>query len=440
MKCIKLALCLLCVAVIASNNIQESYKSALNYDPMYRAALANAESSRKQTDITTDAFKPQIKSTASVHHKYYSANSNSDSFNDNHIGLDLQQTLYNAEQWGNYQLAKISNQQSTAQLQLAKQNLILDVSTKYINVLQHYSIYKATKSQVQQLAVQLKNDTARYKVGTITKTVLLETTAKYDAIVADVINSKNKLIDSIDEFEELTHLQQPKFAILSYNSLLDAEINDSITAQLQKLYVHNLDLMSKYYQTVGIKQKIAIAASGHAPKLDIIASAEKIHIPNEAVASYYPVKDATTSQVGLQLTMPIYQGGMINDQTKKAEIDYRAAAEYLEQTKSSLTIALKKTNHHLTAGVEQIKALKKAVESATSSFKSHKIAYEAGTQTNLELLSSISQLKDAQSNYAIARYQFLKEKLTHKKLLGSLSEQDILELDKLLAESIIIPK
>ncbi|MBT4884636.1 MAG: TolC family protein [Legionellales bacterium] len=430
-------------SVSHGGSLEKGCLNALGNDNAYKAAQAGRSATLKQQDITQDALKPQLTSHASLAQERFTANPDnssklSDTFVSQNINIELKQALIDLKSYRTYKKAEIITSKADTDLVLAKQNLILNVAEKYLDVLEKHAIYRASASQSQALLVQKKHDSSKFKAGSITKTDLLETSAKYDSAIAHEISAQNKLLDARDEYKETTKEINPVFMALNPKNNPKKLSKTTIDEKMQIMQAGNLNLKSSFLNSLSIKKEIDIQEAGHLPTLNISGSYNNKHNPNSVLSSYAPTNDTETKSIGLDIQVPIYEGGAVNDEIEKSQYKYKQAAEELEQTRSNLIIEMRKNNHYLISGIKQINALKNAVISSKSALAAQKAGYEAGTRTNLELLSSISQLQESESQYAIARYDYLKNQLREKQLVGSLNISDIKNLDALLTNKISI--
>ncbi|MBT4804002.1 MAG: TolC family protein [Legionellales bacterium] len=426
-----------------SGNLENGCLNALENDSAFKSLQAKHKATLKEQDIMQDALKPQLISHASIEQKRFTAkpdNSNklNDTFIAKNINLELKQALLDFKSYRTYKKSEIISSKADNDLSLARQNLILNVAEKYIDVLEKHAIYKASVSESKTLLAQKKYDQSKYNAGSITKTNLLETSAKYDSAIAHEISNQNKMLDACDEYKETTKEKNPVFMALDPKNKPKKLDKTSVDKKIQLMQAGNLSLKSSFLNSLSIKKEIDIQEAGHLPTVNISGSYSNKHNPNSILNSYYPTNDTETKSIGLEIQVPIYQGGSINDQIEQSQQIYKQSAEELEQLRSNLTIEMRKNNHHLISGIKQINALKSSVISSKSALRAQQAGYEAGTRTNSELLNSINQLQESESEYAIARYNYLKDQLREKKMLGKLDLTDIKKLDAILTNKITI--
>ena len=76
-----------------------------------------------------------------------------------------------------------------------------------------------------------------------------------------------------------------------------------------------------------------------------------------------------------------------------------------------------------------MQALRQAVESNQTALRATEAGFEVGTQTTVDVLAAQDNLRRAQTNYALSRYDYIINLLNLRQAAGSLSEEDISQVD-----------
>jgi outer membrane protein len=82
----------------------------------------------------------------------------------------------------------------------------------------------------------------------------------------------------------------------------------------------------------------------------------------------------------------------------------------------------------------QVRALEQAVASSETALASNKLGYEVGVRINIDVLNAQQQLFSTQRDLARARYDALLNGLRLKAAAGTLTEDDVVGVNQLLAE------
>jgi outer membrane protein/protease secretion system outer membrane protein len=161
-------------------------------------------------------------------------------------------------------------------------------------------------------------------------------------------------------------------------------------------------------------KEISKAKSGHLPTLDGVlqwsdSSNENITRLNSRFV---------TSSVGVQLVIPLYQGGYVNSVVRQALAEKDRVEETLEATRRDLRLRVHKEYRGVTEGAMKISALEQAVRSAEQLVVSTGNSSRAGVRTLLDVLMAQQQLAMAKRDLAQSRYSYLMSRLRLNVLVG----------------------
>ncbi|HTB34201.1 MAG TPA: TolC family protein, partial [bacterium] len=172
--------------------------------------------------------------------------------------------------------------------------------------------------------------------------------------------------------------------------------------------------------TDGLDQRpdlLAAAANVLAAKEGVTIESGQ-HLPQVSVgADYYPYRYAPDTDINwdayLNVTMPIFMGGIINSQTRAAESAQRQAEEQMEQTRRMDLENLRSAYVKLHYDLSQEQALVDAADLAGKNYKAETRNFERGLVTNLDVLQAMVtfvttlQAADATHYAALGDYQSL---------------------------------
>ncbi|MGO1296716.1 MAG: TolC family protein, partial [Vibrio sp.] len=86
-------------------------------------------------------------------------------------------------------------------------------------------------------------------------------------------------------------------------------------------------------------------------------------------------------------------------------------------------------HNNINASVGAVNAYQQSLVSAKSALKATQAGFEVGTRTIVDVLDSTRRLYNAKKNLADARYDYIINVLKLRKATGTLSEQDILDIN-----------
>ena len=133
--------------------------------------------------------------------------------------------------------------------------------------------------------------------------------------------------------------------------------------------------------------------------------------------------------VGLNLNVPLYRGGATTSLTKQAEFNYVSASQDLEKTYRSVVKDVRAFNNNISASIGALRAYEQTVVSAQSALEATEAGFDVGTRTIVDVLDSTRRLYDANKNLSNARYDYILSVLQLRQAVGTLSEQDVLDVN-----------
>jgi outer membrane protein len=185
------------------------------------------------------------------------------------------------------------------------------------------------------------------------------------------------------------------------------------------------------------KQQIEVQRSGYYPSLDAVASYQINRyngLPENIDQQSETLSDLDRGSIGLQLTVPIFQGGATSAGTRQASYQYRAKQDALDGVRRTIDKNVRDAYRGVVLSISQVKALKANTVSAQSALEATQAGYEVGTRTLVDVLNFQRDLYVARRDYAIARYNYLVAGLALKQASGNVTREDIGLINSLLKE------
>ena len=246
-----------------------------------------------------------------------------------------------------------------------------------------------------------------------------ESQAAYDTAVAAEIVAENQLAIARVELEEITNQQINELMPLAAEIPLQRPEPSQMEHWLTEAESNNKSLAALKQQLIISEKSVDSARSGHYPTLDLRAS----HSYSDSFNSTF--FGDTTTNLSLQLDLPLYRGGQTNSQVRQSLHQLDAAREEHEQLRRSVERQVRSAYLDVTATISQVKALQQALVSSQSALQASEGGLEVGTRTTVDVLNTRRELFRAKSNLAQAKYRFILSTLQLKQAAGILNEADL---------------
>ena len=421
--------------VIAAENLVDVFQSALVNDPQLLAEAAAQRAVGELNSQATARFLPQFSLSANngkVKRQSSAQTFGEDREYNNHgYTLSLTQPLYRQENYIQSNQADIAIEQAAANYQIAEQALILRVAERYFDFLSRQDEVKFSESEKEANAKQLEQVQQRFDLGLATITDLSESQAGYDLANADVITAENELANSRERLLETSGLYLEGLIPLASETPLVRPVPEESEEWIAVALVQNPNLRVVQKSKEDAQQVIALEKSGHYPSLDIVG--EK-NYTSQSDSSFGGSSKVHQESVSIRFNLPIFEGGGVSSRVRQASHRLDEAMQNEEAQRRAVVRQGREAYNGVMSGISRVKALKQALVSGQKALESTEAGYEVGTRTTVDVLNVRRDLFRAKRDYANARYEYILSSLRLKQAAGTLSQNDLAQINTWLEE------
>ena len=424
---------------IFATDLLSIYREAQLEDATYASAKAQFIATQERLPQARALQRPSVEFNAganynSVDTQYDNAqfSSGQRDYDDNNFGVRLTQPLYRRLNAATVEQAKDQVRQADTQLAAAEQDLMTRVVQGYFDVLVARANLATIDSQKAAVAQQLEQAKRNFIVGTATITDSREAQARYDLVVAQQLVAENDLEVKNRVLEQIVGKPVGRLAGLAPATALNAPQPADMNAWVEQAYQSALQVSIAQQNVEIAAREIQRADAGHYPTLDAVGSLSHNYSDSSAQGIG---SEITAAVIGLQLTVPLYQGGGVSSRAREAVAGQERARQELSRARREAALQTRQAFLGVTSGLAQIKALEQAVGSTKLQLESTKLGQEVGVRTAVDVLNAEQQLASAQSELAQAVYNTIVSQLRLKAAVGKLAEADLSEVNRLLKDN-----
>lgn len=426
-----------------ADDLAEIYNQAKENDPQLLRSKADRDASFEAIESSRGDLLPQINLTAG-----YNINRNINNHRGSHsvsgpaissqsqnegntftAGVDFSQELYRRDSWVNLDIAEQNARQQDSAYAAEQQAMILRVSQAYFDVLQAQDNLTFIQAEKKAVGRQLEQTKQRFEVGLSAITDVHDAQAQYDSVLADEILAKNDVTNSYEVLREITGQDHKNLSELDTKRFAANIPQTNQNALVDEAQQKNLDLLTARIAQDIAKSNISLAQSGYSPSLTLDGGYQYSDIDAHDDHSYQGNYTSNDYNVGINLVVPLYQGGTTNADVKTAQYQYVSASQQLEATYRNVVKNVRAYYNNINASIGSIRAYEQSVISAKSALEATEAGYEVGTRTIVDVLDATRRLYDANRQLSDARYSYVLSVLQLKQAVGTLSEQDILDIN-----------
>ncbi|MGB0449278.1 MAG: TolC family outer membrane protein [Porticoccaceae bacterium] len=433
------------IQVSSADTLTDIYDSALQNDPVLRAARASFSAERENRRITRGALLPQL----SVSGDFTQTDINDETLSlatsgkidteETSYGVSLSQAIFDMPAWYSFQSGKALSESAQAQFSADQQSLIIRVSEAYFNVLRAYDNLQTRDAEELAIQRQLEQTRERFEVGLLPVTDVHEAQAVFDDATVNSLEARGALNIAFEGLEVLTGQNHSVLAGLTESfvatnpePLSNQEWVDFAIGNNFQLKVAELGKDAAYNNAKAAASARLPKISGRATYFDSDSDGTRYTTPFESQ------QDGHSFVVSV--TMPIWVGGSVDAQRRQAKQRSIASNEGYVAARRNTVQAARSLHQLVLTNTARVKARKQSITSADSALQATQAGYEVGTRTIVDVLVAQRTVYQARRNYANARYDYILSMMRLKETAGQLSPEDVYQLNAWLDPQLVIAK
>jgi outer membrane protein len=433
----KLAVALVLASAASSalaEDLLQLYREAKQRDPTLASARAAWQATQEKIPQAEAGLKPNVSVAGQASYvipdSTVYANSPSSGkatqVNSNialNASVSASQPLYRRQNLVVLDQAKVQVAQSDYVLRSVDQDLAVRLAQAYFDVLLAQDTLAFVQSQKAATSESLAQAKRNFEVGTATITDTNEAQARYDQIVALEIATINDIEIKRRAIEVIIGRNPPGLKPLVAAPVLEIPTPESLDAWSTRAEQGNLSILIANASLNLAALEVDRNRAAREPVVDAIGSYG--HIDGFGLSNAFGNSYVRQWAVGVQLSMPLYTGGLIDSRVREAIANQDKARQDLEVARRNAAQSARTSFLNVSNGIAQVKALEQAVVSAEVALASSKLGMEVGVRTNVDVLNAQQQVFSARRDLAKARYDVITNTLRLKAAAGILTEADM---------------
>ena len=414
---------------VNAETLSDIYKIAVKNDPVILAAKANYNADKETLKQGRAVLLPQLAGSANKLEPQDPTSTNPDKTT---YSASLSQSLFNVPAWFQFKSAKNMDQVAEATFAANQQDLIIRVSETYFNVLRAYENKQTREAELSAISRQLEQTQERFEVGLLPITDVYEIQAIFDEATANNLEASGALDIAFEKLQSLTGQSHDELSGLKDSFIATSPDPIDVESWVEFSLANNFTLKASQLAHQAANATATAAKAQHLPKITISTDYRKID--QQPVDNFYGEMSEQTS-VNLNLTMPIFSGGLTSSQARQSSFKAKAAKHNFIAAKRNTIQAARSTHQQVMTNIARVKARTQATKSAKSALKATQAGYEVGTRNIIDVLLAQRTVFQAKRNVASARYDYILSMMRLKQVAGQLSPEDIFGINTQLSNS-----
>lgn len=406
-----------------------------------RAGYLGVEAGR---DVVRGGLLPQVNATGSVvHNQQYESQTSSragaggveagegvnpgasdDRYNTASLSLEATQALYDEVTRQEVVQAERQIDQQVYLLAATEQQLLIDVSSAYFDILRAHEVLEARLAQERAIGRQLEQASEQFEVGLIAITEVEEARATFDQSRADRIAAESNLQVAFEALEQLTGQRYASIEALGENMPVALPEPSSRDYWVEQSIERNPQVLAQQAGIEISRSGVDIARAGRSPTLQAFGNYQLAGSDIDGTSG----RDSS-SQVGLSANLPLYTGGRTSASIRQGTYQLESSQYDFESQRRMTIQQVRSLYTQVSNDVETVDAREQAIVSTRSALEATRAGYEVGTRNIVDVLNAEQNLYNAIANYAEARYDYVVNLLSLRQQAGLLDVQAIEEVN-----------
>lgn len=411
---------------------------ALQHDPSVAVARAQYKSDQQASGIERAPLRPEVDLVASGAYAKtrldgvfgltnVDAGAIEDEYPEWSAKANVRQALFRLD-WGDRgKRADAYDTQAETRLRAAQSDVIAGICELYLNVALAQDQLLQTEAEAKAVSRSFEVTRQRFEADLVPGTDVKEAQSRDDLAQSRLISARRTLQDALDAFAESVGTPVPSLAGISRTAVLSNPDPADPEEWVKVAYESNTDIIAARLAADVARTEVKSRRAEAWPQLDLVASAGR-----SDSRDYIFGQLADDARIGLELNVPITDGGATRARVRQAEAQLEMREADLERTRLKAAREVRKLYRSVESSYVEVEALGRSLASATAAETATRNGYDAGTRTISDVLDAQSRVAQANRDWNTARYDFLTYLLTLKRANGTLSLNDLRYADTLL--------
>ncbi len=413
-----------------AQSLTELYEAARAFDATYLAARALADSAQYRAEQAEALTRPSASVDASATRTEGDTPRGSISSQNRQLVLAGRQPLFNRANWATIDQARKSLDVARADLDTAEQDLILRVSQAYFDVLAAQDTLAFARASKTAITEQLAAAKRNFEVGTATITDTREAQARFDLATATEIAAENDLRTRRVALDQLVGRSGVTPQPLSIPVQLPPLAPDDPDVWVIGTEQHPAVRRARLGLDIAQLETEKARAAG-LPVVDLVGQLGSSNNRGSSLSTSLP-GTTNSASIGVQLSMPLYTGGSIQNRISETISLEERSRNDLEAARRGTALATRQAFFGVQSGRAQVQALEAAESSSQLALEATQLGYKVGVRVNLDVLNAQTQLFQTRRDLAQARYNVILGALRLRQAAGSLDPADVQSVNSLL--------
>ncbi|ORF41621.1 TolC family protein [Snodgrassella alvi] len=390
-------------APVQAFDLFDAWQAAINYSADFSAAQSERDAQKEQLAQTRAALLPQVNGNYIYQKQPPSLSSTTQTHGWN---VQASQALFDKTKWAQYQQGKITANMADWQLENVKEDLLFNVAKAYFQVLLIEDKLVSIEKEKEAYAMQIRQSKALFNKGAATILDTNEAQAGYEAARAKKVSAMTDLLVAQNNLANITGLDPKQIKRLRHTDFGDLLGKTSKADWINTAQKNNPEWQQQKLALENAKQAYIAAKAENWPKLTINGGYQD----NHQIQQFYGLDHGTRSKGGIvtvQLSMPLFTGGLIHSKIKEAAAKEQQNKFLLIATERKIELNVNQAYQTTLGNLYQIQAQQQLLKANSVKLEATQLGRKVGIRSNLDELQALQAKADAEQKLAEAQYGYI---------------------------------
>jgi outer membrane protein len=391
-------------APAAADTLRDALNGAYRTNPTLQAARAQQRATDENVPLEKANGRPNVDASVS-YIEFVKQSSPSSTSPDRSLSanLDLGVPIYTGGAVKNaVRAAENRVEAGQADLRGTESAIFSQTVAAYMDVIRGEALVALNANQVDVLRVNTQATSDRFEIGDLTRTDVAQSQARQALAEGDLRTAQANLIAAREDYIRLTGLApdnlEPPPPLPGLPSSLDEAVATAIA--------NNPDIIAARERAEASGFDIKAAGATRLPRVSVFTGSDYANTLGSVSIPGSPVTISQSGlgvQAGVQVSVPIFQGGRPAALQRQAQARSAAAQEQVIGAERDVIAQVRSAYSSWQASNEIISSTQSAVDAATLSLEGVRAESTVGNRTILDILNAEQELVVARSQLVTAR-------------------------------------
>ncbi len=401
------AIAIALAAPAQADTLREALVSAYNTNPTLQGARADQRATDEEVPIQRAPGLPGLDLTGG-YQEFIKISPNSFAAPQRvaRVGPDLNVPIYSGGAVKNgIRAAEERVEAGRANLRATESAIFSQTVAAYMDVLRTEALAGLNANQVEVLRVNLEATSDRFEIGDLTRTDVAQSQSRLALAEGDLRTAMANLISARETYIQLVGNAPGQLEPPPPLPNLPETVGLAVVTALES----NPDLIAARERAAAAGFDTKVAGSGRLPTVGIAANYDYTDYfgtlggPLANVPNSNFFQSESTADVGVQVRIPIFQGGLVAARQRQAGARETSALEQVIETERSVIQQTRSAYTNWQASLAVIDSSRVAVESAEVSLEGVRAENSIGNRTILDVLNAEQELLQSRAQLVTAR-------------------------------------